>query len=64
MGKFWVVLLAGLPVWVFLAWAAWWLISDALDERRRARAAARYARLYGGQEQDHERGSDEQASAA
>lgn len=64
MGKFWVVLLAGLPVWIFLAWAAWWLISDSFRERRRSRAAARYARMYDGQKQGHERSGDEQASAA
>lgn len=53
MEKVWVVLLAGSPLWAFLLWTAWWLVSDALRERRRARAAARFAKQY-------ERGPDEQ----
>lgn len=62
MDKVWVVLLAGSPFWAFLLWTAWWLVSDALGERRRARAAARLTERYG--DRRDERDEHGQASAA
>lgn len=56
------VLLAGLPFWGFLLWAAWWLSADALRERRRARAAARMAARY--ERKPDERARRGEASAA
>lgn len=62
MDKLLPVLLAGSPFRCFVLWAAWWLISDALRERRRARAAVRLA----GQDESRpgERGGHGQASVA
>ena len=63
MDKLWTALLAASPVLSFLLWVAWWLITDSLNERRRARTAAQLARAYDGHpdEQDDEHG---QAPAA
>jgi hypothetical protein len=47
MDKVWVVLLASAPFSTFLVWVVWWLVSDALKERRRARAAVQLAERYG-----------------
>ena len=40
MQKLCVWLLTASPFLAFYVWAGWWLITDALRERRRARAAA------------------------
>jgi hypothetical protein len=47
--------LASSPVLAFLLWAAWWLTLDALDQRRRARAAAAQALKPTSRESDAER---------
>jgi hypothetical protein len=39
MHKWCVVLLAMSPYLAFFAWFVWWLITDAVRERRRARHA-------------------------
>lgn len=40
MSKLLAWLLAAWPFLAYLAWTAWWLISDALQDRRQARTAA------------------------
>lgn len=41
MSKLCAWLLAAWPFLTFMAWTVWWLVTDALRERRLARAAAR-----------------------
>ncbi|HEY0450042.1 hypothetical protein, partial [Actinophytocola sp.] len=62
MAKLWVILLASSPFLGFLLWAGWWLISDALRERRRVRVAVRIAARYA--RGPDERGGHGQAPAA
>lgn len=61
-GQVWVALLASSPFSAVVLWAVWWLISDALRERRRDRAAARFAAQY--ERKRDERGERGQVSAA
>jgi HAMP domain-containing protein len=58
MDKLWTALLAASPFLGFLLWVVWWLITDSLNERRRARAAAQLARVHDSRpdEQDDEHG--------
>ncbi|MPZ82604.1 MAG: hypothetical protein GEV28_20270 [Actinophytocola sp.] len=62
MDKLWVVLLASSPFLTFIGWAVCWLVSDALRERRRTRAATRLAERFGPDRV--ERGDRGHASAA
>jgi threonine/homoserine/homoserine lactone efflux protein len=43
MSKLFTCLLAASPFLAYLAWAAWWLITDALQDRKQARTAAQEA---------------------
>lgn len=44
MSKLCAWLLAAWPFLTFMAWTVWWLVADALRERRHARAAAQVVR--------------------
>lgn len=62
MDKLSVFLIVVSPFTGFFGWAIWWLVTDSLSERRRARAAC--CRPAQGGETSDERSHDEQASAA
>lgn len=64
MDKLGVFLLVISPFLGFFGWAIWWLVTDSLRERRRARAAGRAVERGHDGETHDERNPYGQASAA
>jgi hypothetical protein len=64
MDKVSVFLLVVSPYLAFFGWAIWWLVTDGLCERRRARAAGCAVEPAQGCASSQERSHGEQASAA
>jgi hypothetical protein len=52
MDKLWVGLAASAPILAGLSWCVWWLVRDALRERRRTRLAVEFAQRYRAEHDD------------
>jgi hypothetical protein len=64
MDKLSVFLLVASPFLGFFGWAIWWLVTDSMSERRRARSAGCGIEPRGNDEASDERSRSGQASAA